>query len=396
MMEAQNVYLDANGGLPLSKSAMDAIVRTGRYTNPSNGSAMAGREAETEYLNASNKMVALLVGRDLAEKWELVNTSGASEGLATCLTSLSGEESPIVIVDTPHPMVDETIMRYDLRTISCGRSKASVQAATRRPSSCCGILITHSISLTGELVDVAAISKAYSGNQPSAPVILDSTQVIGKVPNPFIDIGTVDAIIFSSHKFGGPKGHGGVLLRKSGNMISKWRPLIPGSQQGRRRGGTINVMGISAAAAALEETLDGLQVKWETTSLSMRRLIEAIGKLGLPRVKILHPSTDCTASSKGYTMNTLLLSIPFCSRTFATEMSKRGYDIGIGPACQTDVISISDDPYPYKLRISMAAGTELDVEKFMRTFVEVYRERIELWKEKMENAMDEMPEDLST
>jgi cysteine desulfurase len=76
----------------------------------------------------------------------------------------------------------------------------------------------------------------------------DATQAIGKTP---VDVRKVpvDAMSFASHKFHGPKGVGGLFVRKG---IRVKPLLIGGSQERGRRGGTENVPGIVGTGVAAE------------------------------------------------------------------------------------------------------------------------------------------------
>jgi len=96
---------------------------------------------------------------------------------------------------------------------------------------------------------IAALCRARG-----VPFHCDGTQAIGKVP---VDLTAVpiDAMSFSAHKFHGPKGVGGLFVRRGVRM----RPfMIGGSQERNRRGGTENVPGIVGMGKAAELALASL------------------------------------------------------------------------------------------------------------------------------------------
>jgi cysteine desulfurase len=99
---------------------------------------------------------------------------------------------------------------------------------------------------TGVLHPVAEI--AAHCRAAGVPFHCDATQAIGKIP---VDVRAVpvDAMSFAAHKFHGPKGVGGLYVRRGLRV----RPLlIGGSQERGRRGGTENVPGIVGMGVAAE------------------------------------------------------------------------------------------------------------------------------------------------
>lgn len=83
----------------------------------------------------------------------------------------------------------------------------------------------------------------------------DAVQAVGHIP---VDVKNLncDMLSASAHKFGGPKGVG-FLYIKNGTEID---PLINGGKQEfSKRGGTENVLGIIAMAAALEDAVKHME-----------------------------------------------------------------------------------------------------------------------------------------
>ena len=92
---------------------------------------------------------------------------------------------------------------------------------------------------TGVIFPVDCLSAGVKERDPNIIFHTDATQYIGKLP---IDLNQtfehVDLMSFSGHKFHGPKGVGGLFVRRD-------VPLIPllygGNQESGRRSGTENV-----------------------------------------------------------------------------------------------------------------------------------------------------------
>jgi cysteine desulfurase len=78
----------------------------------------------------------------------------------------------------------------------------------------------------------------------------DATQAAGKIP---LDFTNVDLASFSAHKVYGPKGIGGLFIRRG----IKAQPLVIGGGQERNvRSGTVNVPGVIGLATALQLRVD--------------------------------------------------------------------------------------------------------------------------------------------
>ena len=76
----------------------------------------------------------------------------------------------------------------------------------------------------------------------------DAVQWAGRMPVDFASM-PIDLLTFSGHKFHGPKGVGGLVVRTGARIASQ---LVGGPQERERRGGTENVPGIVGLGAAAE------------------------------------------------------------------------------------------------------------------------------------------------
>ena len=100
------------------------------------------------------------------------------------------------------------------------------------------------------------------------PMHTDAVQAVGRVPVDVRALG-VDALSFSGHKLGGPKGVGALWLRR-GRLP---HPLLSGGHQEReRRAGTENVPGIVGFGAACREARGRLAL-WSAVA-RLRDLLE--------------------------------------------------------------------------------------------------------------------------
>jgi len=122
---------------------------------------------------------------------------------------------------------------------------------------------------TGVLQPVDKISELAHWH--NIPFFSDAVQAIGNVE---LDLskGLFDAMSFSGHKLGGPKGIGILYLRRG----TKIEPFLHGGGQERGyRGGTENVPGIMGLATAVELAINDLKKKQSVQSIKLR-LLEAL------------------------------------------------------------------------------------------------------------------------
>jgi len=98
--------------------------------------------------------------------------------------------------------------------------------------------ISHVNNETGDIHNVAEIAKQLKDKNPNTTVLVDGVQGFGKEP---LDLTHIDMYSFSAHKFGGPSGVGGLLIKRG----IKVKPLMyGGGQECALRPGTENLTGI--------------------------------------------------------------------------------------------------------------------------------------------------------
>lgn len=170
------------------------------------------------------------------------------------------------------------------------------------------------------LEELAALAREIA---PDALFHSDATQAVGRIP---IDLGgslaEVDLLSFSAHKFHGPKGIGGLMLRDGLTL----EPLIPGEQEGGLRGGTSNVAAAAGLAEAAWISVARLALKPEISEL--RDLIEAT-------ILGVDPNVEINAASVARLPNTSSVTIPGIDADEMVErLASRGICIATGSACR--------------------------------------------------------------
>ena len=184
-----------------------------------------------------------------------------------------------------------------------------------------------------------------------------------------------DYYTFSAHKFGGPRGVGGVI-----HQNFDLHPQIFGGEQERRfRAGTENLAGICAAQHALELSL-------ETIELQTKRLLMLQQLL----CKKLESQLDaCFLNTSGSSLPGLIsISLPgLLASNLVADLSLAGFSISAGSACHSNQIEPSriilamggtTEQALGTVRISMGRDTTREtIEAFIPVFTEaVQRQRL--------------------
>ncbi len=136
------------------------------------------------------------------------------------------------------------------------------------------ISIIHTNNETGSVQPIEEICNLRKKLCPNAIIHVDAVQAFGKtVINPTTC--NVDLMSFSSHKIHGPKGVGGLYIRKG----LKLKPvLIGGGQEATLRSGTENVPGICGFGMAVEKIFSNIRDNYTKTSELRNHFVKRINE----------------------------------------------------------------------------------------------------------------------
>ncbi len=227
------LYLDNNATTAVDPLVMAAMEQSYRDT-PANPASQhqAGQQAR-QAIDTARHAIASTLGASLQDRQDqLLFTSGATESNNLAILGLAGvEPGKIVISSIEHPSLlgpAEHLRRsgWKLELISVdsnGIANLNHAAELITPD-------TRLVSLmlgnheTGAIQPVTEIAMICQ----SAGVALhtDATQVVGKIPVDFNAL-QVDSLSFSAHKFHGPPGIGGLLIKQGLDL----RPVFHGGFQ---------------------------------------------------------------------------------------------------------------------------------------------------------------------
>lgn len=131
------------------------------------------------------------------------------------------------------------------------------------------VSVVHVNNETGAINDINAIAELVKKKNPSVIFHSDGVQAYGKIPYRLND--KIDAYSVSAHKIGGLKGVG-VLFKKKNLAVT---PLVfGGGQEGGRRSGTENVLGIIGFGRVAEKHNSAISENLEKTHKIKRVLTD--------------------------------------------------------------------------------------------------------------------------
>jgi cysteine desulfurase len=328
-MTAERTYLDHNASAPLKPEARAAMLRALELVgNPSSVHA-EGRRARALVENARDRIAALVNAQPseivftsggteannwaLAAGWDTIFLSGIEHDSVRVPGGLSGARVIEVRASREGVAAVETIAARVLRSSEdLGRGLIALQMANNE---------------TGVVQPVA--ETAAFAREHGLAIHTDAVQGAGRIRIDFHALG-VDTLSLSSHKIGGPKGIGALVVRDGISLL----PLISGGgQERRRRAGTENVAAIAGFGAAAEAAARNLAQMARVRSLRDR--LESGVLARTPDAVVVGREADRLA-------NTSCLARPGrLAETLVIKLDLAGIAVSAGAACSSGRVAQS-------------------------------------------------------
>ena len=276
------VYADNAATTRMSDKAVAAMTPYFQqfYGNPSSLHTVGQQAAEA--LADARRRVADCLGCSFKE---ITFTSGGSEADNQAIVSAAriGErkgKKHIISTAFEHHAVLHTLKKlekegFEVTLLDVGPTGTitpqQVAEAIREDS--CLVTIMYANNEIGSILPIPEIGKVC--HEKGVLFHTDAVQAAGHVK---IDVNAmhIDLLSLSAHKFHGPKGVG-MLYARRGIILTN---LIEGGAQERgKRGGTENVPGIAAMAAALTEACANMDENTKKVTALRDKLIDGISKI---------------------------------------------------------------------------------------------------------------------
>lgn len=332
------IYLDHAATTPAGVAAIAAMAEAAAVVgNPA--SVHAGGRAANAIVEGARDRIAAWAG---CKADALVFTSGGTEALALALNT----PWRVLAGATEHSAV--LAARPDAGVIPVGGDGVIDLAALAEllRAGPALVAVQHANNETGvvqPVAEIAALVAAAGGR-----LLVDAVQSAGKLPLP-----VADYVAISAHKLGGVPGAGALIARDVETLVAVQRG---GGQERGLRGGTLNLPGIAAFAAAVGEAVDWQRIAALRDGLEARlgAVVHGAGAARLPNI-----------SSLG------LPGVAAGTQVMALDMA--GFMVSAGAACSSGKVAASHVLAAMGLgaaageavRVSLGAGTtEADVVAF--------------------------------
>lgn len=240
---------------------------------------------------------------------EIVITSGATESnnlalFGACLHPRQ-KRRKIVSVVTEHKALLDPLERLEKQGFECLRLAVGKQGS-EYPGQVDLQQVADAIDEHTALVSVMLANNEIGVIQPLAKIAelcrqhgallhCDATQAVGRIPVEVDRLG-VDLLSFSAHKFYGPKGVGGLFVRRRERRVRLQAQIVGGGQQNNFRSGTLNTVGVVGMQAALLSCLATMEADAMRIAQLRDRLFELLTSQ-LDRVLLNGPALQTQTDS---------------------------------------------------------------------------------------------------
>lgn len=327
------VYLDNNATTMLDHSALELMLPYLKesYGNP-NSLHQWGSLTYPALRAAMDKLYEGLGASDLDD---IIITSCATESINWVLKSayfdyiLDKERDEIIISSVEHPAVSGAahfLKSLGVKVIELPVNSEGVSSVEHLreviSDKTALVSVMWANNETGMIFPIKEMAEL--SHEFGALFHTDATQAVGKIKVDLRQSG-VDFASFSAHKFHGPKGVGGLFIKKG----LKLTPLLHGGEHmGGRRSGTLNVPYIVAMAEALR--IANSMLNFEDSHI--RRLRDK-----LEDAVLSIEDTSVVGDRKNRVPNTILASIKGVEgEAMLWDLNKNGIAASTGSACASE------------------------------------------------------------
>lgn len=352
------IYFDSAATTPVRKEVVAAMqpFYNELFANPAS-SHLAGQRAAGKLEDAREK-IADFLGAAKAE--EIVFTAGGTEAdnLALKGVALAYQNQGKHIITSAiehHAVLNsckflEKYLGFEVTYLPVDEngfvSPADLKSAIRPDTILISIMLANN-----EIGTIQPIQKlADLASRDNILFHTDAVQAAGQLKFNVKELG-VDLLTIAGHKFNGPKGVGALYIRKGVKLVPQ---MSGGTQERKRRAGTVNlpaVIGMAKAAELLQNELTA-KIKY-LTELSQYFLAELEKLAVLTEIKLNGPEPG----SNRLPANISLSFKELAGEAILFNLSLKNVAAAAGSACASGSLSLSHVLEAIGLKPAFAEGT---------------------------------------
>jgi cysteine desulfurase len=360
---------------------------TAQFGNAASASHAYGWTAAAA-VDQARQQVAALIG---AEAGEIVFTSGATEAVNLAIKGVAeryiSKGQHIITCETEHKAVLDVCTHLEKQGWSITRlgmqtdglvDEMALQQALRPDTVLVALMYANNeTGVCHPIARLAAMAKAQG-----ALFFCDATQALGKVPVQVTE--GVDLMAFSAHKLYGPKGAGGLYVRRKNPRVSLIAQMDGGGHEKGMRSGTLNVPGIVGLGAACALAATEMEVEAQRLNALRNQLEQAL--LAMEEVyvngKTLHRLPHVCNVSFAFTEPSALLSA--VNKVAAVSSGSACTSASRQPSHVLKAMGLGDDMAAASIRFSLGRFTTgADIEQVisaLQTIIPQVRSASATWQ----------------
>lgn len=350
MLNDSRIYLDYNATSLIRNEVIisfEEIIKN--YGNPSSVHS-EGRRANM-LINNSRQNLAELIN---SKTRNIVFTSGGTEAIDIALNQSSDR---ILINPTEHIAVHDTAEKSysDIEEIKINSDGVidldNLEKLMKKKP--CTVAVMMANNETGVVQPIKKISKIV--HDYGGIIFCDAIQALGKLEVDFDDL-DVDIMSISSHKIGGISGTGAIIFKSEIEIKPR---IFGGGQEFNIRGGTQNVLGISAfgEAAKVSHFNEEEDKRIKQLRDEFERRVTEIG------AEIFSKSEKRLSNTSYFAFKEIK------AETMIMKLDLGGFSVSSGSACSSGKVSeshvlramgVKPDLRQNAIRVSLGWGSKLN------------------------------------
>lgn len=320
MNTSSYIYLDHNATTPVDPRVLEEMLPyfTQIFGNAASIDHEAGHEAKRAVETAREHCASIIHASDLKE---IVFTSGATESDNIALFGVAEKYADkgdhIITCVTEHKAILDCCKRLEqmgkrvtylpVDQYGIVDLDALRQAITPQTILISIMFANNEIGTIAPVTEIGAIAREHG-----VLFHTDAAQAVGHVPVD-VEAMNIDLLSFSAHKIYGPKGIGGLYVRRRNPRVKVAPVIYGGGHELGIRSGTLNVPGIVGMGKALEIAKLEMRSEGEKyrqwTQMMFQQLCEQLGDVELNGHSTQRLPHNLNVSIKGIESRSLIVQL---------------------------------------------------------------------------------------